>query len=69
MNKYLIINYIFTILNLNIYIYIYIQLFNIGILSNPKLLQKTDPAIVTQINQKLQKLVEVFNINKIYYNY
>jgi hypothetical protein len=34
------------------------KLFNIGILSNQKLLQKTDPAILTQINQKLQKLVE-----------
>jgi len=34
------------------------KLFNIGILSNPKMLQKTDPAIITQINQKLQKLVE-----------
>ncbi|ORX55290.1 hypothetical protein BCR36DRAFT_581330 [Piromyces finnis] len=34
------------------------KLFNIGILSNQKLLQKTDPLIVTQINQKLQKLVE-----------
>eukprot|EP00833_Pecoramyces_ruminatium_P012296 jgi/Orpsp1_1/1186328/evm.model.d7180000049816.1 len=34
------------------------KLFNISILSNPKLLQKTDPAILTQINQKLQKLVE-----------
>jgi len=34
------------------------RLFNVGILSNSKLLQKTDPAIVTQINQKLQKLVE-----------
>jgi len=34
------------------------KLFNMSILSNPKLLQKTDPVIVTQINQKLQKLVE-----------